>query len=132
VLDRSQVMQAVDALVRNGIRFTPDGGSVRVSAWAEREDLHVAVRDTGIGLSAEARHRLFDDSYVQRDSRHHRTARGLEFNVAGMGFGLAFVRRVVEGHGGRLEVDGEEGRGSVFTMVFPASLSPADEERRAA
>jgi len=132
VLDRSQVLQAVDALVRNGIRFTPDGGSVRVSAWGEHDDLHVAVRDTGIGLSAEARHRLFDDAYVQRDSRHHRTARGLEFNVAGMGFGLAFVRRVVEGHGGRLQVDSEEGRGSIFTMVFPAALAVDDVERDAA
>jgi len=132
VLDRSQVLQAVDALVRNGIRFTPDGGSVRVSAWGEHDELHVAVRDTGIGLSAEARHRLFDDAYVQRDSRHHRTARGLEFNVAGMGFGLAFVRRVVEGHGGRLQVDSEEGRGSIFTMVFPAALAIDDVERDAA
>jgi signal transduction histidine kinase len=122
ILDRALVFQAVDALVRNGIRFTPDGGTVTVSATAQGEDLCIEVRDTGIGLSAEARHRLFDENFVQRDSRHHRTARGLEFNVAGLGFGLALARRVVEAHGGRMHVDGEEGRGSVFTLRFPGAL----------
>lgn len=132
ILDRAQVTQAVDALVRNGIRFTPDGGSVVVSASAEAEELIIEVRDSGIGLSAEARRRLFDDSFVQHDSRHHHTAQGLEFNVAGMGFGLALVRRVVESHGGRLLVDGEEGRGSVFTLRFPGAIAALDEDRRAA
>ena len=121
ILDRGQVMHAVDALVRNGIRFTPDGGSVAVHALVQDEDLYIEVRDTGIGMSDEARRRLFDDDYVMHDSRHHRTATGLEFNVAGMGFGLELVSRVVEGHGGQLRVDGHEGRGSVFTMVFPGA-----------
>jgi len=132
VLDRKLVVQAVDALVRNGIRFTPDGGSVAVRATQEQETLVVAVKDTGIGLSPEARHRLFDQSYVNRDSRYHRTARGLEFNVAGLGFGLALARRVVEAHGGKMEVEGEEGRGCVFTLRFPGAIPDADSERAAA
>jgi signal transduction histidine kinase len=131
LLDHGLVVQAVDALVRNGIRFTPDGGSVTVRATEQAEDLVIEVRDTGIGLSPEARLRLFDENFVQRDSRHHRTPRGLEFNVAGLGFGLALARRVVESHGGRMHVDGEEGRGSVFTLRFPGAV-PAVEERREA
>lgn len=122
IVDQAQVTQAVDALVRNGIRFTPDGGSVTVRALAQAEEFVIEVRDTGIGLSAEARRRLFDESFVQHDSRHHHTSQGLEFNVAGMGFGLALVRRVVESHGGRLLVDGDEGRGSVFTLRFPGAV----------
>jgi signal transduction histidine kinase len=121
ILDRSQVMHAVDALVRNGIRFTPDGGSVVVRAFVREEDFGIEVRDTGIGMSEEARKRLFDDNYVMHDSKHHRTPTGLEFNVAGMGFGLELVRRVVEGHGGQLMVEGHEGRGSAFTMIFPGA-----------
>ena len=132
VLDRRLMLQAVDALVRNGIRFTPDGGSVAVRAREEKEALVIEVQDTGIGLTAEARERLFDDAYVQRDSRHHRTARGLEFNVAGMGFGLAFARRVVTAHGGRMEVTSEEGRGSVFTLHLPGAISVPDAMRKAA
>ena len=122
IVDRGQVLHAVDALVRNGIRFTPDGGSVTVHAYAKSTDLVIEVKDTGIGLTAEARRRLFDESFVPHESRHHQTAHGLEFNVAGMGFGLALVRQVVEAHGGRLLVDGDEGRGSVFTLVFPGAL----------
>jgi signal transduction histidine kinase len=131
VFDRRMLIQAVDALVRNGIRFTPDGGSVHVRAFEDAEELVIEVKDTGIGLTTEARERLFDDSYVARDSRHHRTARGLEFNVAGLGFGLALVRRVAEAHGGRLQADGEEGRGSVFTLRLPGAIH-AEVLRRAA
>ena len=122
----------MDALVRNGIRFTPDGGSVTVRATSHTDEFVIEVRDTGIGLSAEARRRLFDDSFVKHDSKHHHTAHGLEFNVAGMGFGLALVRRVVESHGGRLLVDGEEGRGSVFTLRFPGAVAIADGPGKAA
>ncbi len=132
VVDRGQVTQAVDALVRNGIRFTPDGGSVTVRAACDGEEFVISVIDTGIGLSAEARRRLFDESFVQHDSRHHHTSHGLEFNVAGMGFGLALVRRVVESHGGRLLVDGEEGRGSTFTLRFPGAIVVPSQKDKAA
>src|SRR5262249_5624728 len=121
ILDRLQVLHAVDELVRNGIRFTPDGGSVVVRASARGSDLAIEVRDTGVGLSEEARQRLLDDDYVPHDSRHHHTASGLEFDVAGMGLGLLLVRRVVEGHGGRLLVDGRRDHGSLFTMLFPGA-----------
>jgi signal transduction histidine kinase len=132
ILDRPQVLLALDALIRNGIRFTPDGGAVTVRALVSGQDFAIEVRDTGIGLSDEARARLLDDAYVPHDSRHHHSATGLEFNVAGMGFGLALVRRVVEGHGGRLVVDGHEGRGSVFTMLFPGARADGEELGRVA
>ena len=132
ILDRAQVLQAVDALVRNGIRFTPDGGAVTVCARSQATDLVIEVKDTGIGLSAEARRRLFDETYVQHDSRNHHTSHGLEFNIAGMGFGLPLARRVVEAHGGRLVVDSEQGRGSVFTLHFPGAVVNEDVKRRAA
>jgi len=132
ILDRQQVMHAVDELVRNGIRFTPDGGSVVVRAIARSHDLAIEVRDTGVGLSDEARLRLLDDVYVPHDSRHHHTASGLEFNVAGMGLGLLLVRRVVDGHGGRLVVDGRRDQGSQFTMLFPGAVAGGAELEQAA
>jgi signal transduction histidine kinase len=96
------------------------------------DDLWIEVRDNGIGLTPEARQGLFDETYVSRDSRNHHTPRGLEFNVAGIGFGLTLVRRIVEAHRGRLLVESEEGRGSTFTMIFPAALVAPEHERRAA
>jgi signal transduction histidine kinase len=127
ILDRLQVLHAVDELVRNGIRFTSDGGSVTVRACARGADFAIEVRDTGIGLSDEARQRLLEDVYVPHDSRNHHTATGLEFNVAGMGLGLVLVRRVVEGHGGRLLVDGRRDQGSLFTMLFPGAIAKGEE-----
>jgi hypothetical protein len=124
----TSVQHALDALVRNGIRFSRRRLRDRAARPRRRRTSRSRCRDTGIGLSDEARARLLDDTYVPHDSRHHHTATGLEFNVAGMGFGLALVRRVVEAHGGRLLVDGHEGRGSVFTMVFPGARG---ERRRA-
>jgi len=132
VLDRTLVLHAVDALVRNGIRFTPDGGRVGVKAYAQGADLVIEVRDTGIGLTPEVKGRLLAQGDVQHDSLHHHTARGLEFNIAGMGFGLVLVRRVAEGHGGRLVVDGEPGKGSVFTLVLPGACAGEEETRQAA
>jgi len=132
ILDRIQVLHAVDALVRNGIRFTPDGGSVTLRAKAGGQDFAIEVEDTGIGLSDEARRRLLDETYVAHDSRNHHTATGLEFNVPGMGFGLALVRRVVEAHGGRLLLDAVEGKGSTFTMLFPGALASSEDLGKAA
>ena len=123
-MDAEIVASALEALARNGVRFTPDGGSVRIEALARGEALLLRVRDTGIGLSAEARARLAERTIAPRDAGHHHTGRGLEFNRPGLGFGLALARRVAEAHGGELEIDGEEGRGSAFTLVLPGALAP--------
>jgi signal transduction histidine kinase len=123
-VDASGLAEAVDALCRNGVRFTPDGGSVRVEATTESSRLLVAVRDNGIGLSPGLRARLSEATFAPRDSGHHHTGRGLEFNRPGLGFGLALARRVAEAHGGELRIQGEEGRGSTFTLVLPGAVAP--------
>jgi len=116
--------RALDALVRNGVRFTPDGGAVRIVARADHEELRIEVRDTGVGLSSAMRQRLSEATFAPSDSGHHHTGRGLEFNRPGLGFGLALARRVAEAHGGELRIEGEEGRGSTFTLILPGALSP--------
>jgi signal transduction histidine kinase len=123
-VDAEILAKAIDALACNGLRFTPDGGQVRIEARARGGALLVHVRDTGIGLSPEARARLAERTIAPRDAGHHHTGRGLEFNRQGLGFGLALARRVAEAHGGTLEIDGEEGHGSTFTLVLPEALAP--------
>jgi signal transduction histidine kinase len=127
-IDAERVAEALGALVRNGIRFTPDGGSVRVTAARNGSALELLVADTGIGLSPETVRRLRERIVAPRDSRSHRTSYGLEFNVSGLGFGLSLARGVVEAHGGTLEFEGEEGRGSRFILHFPAAFAAAERE----
>ncbi len=121
LVDGERVVQAIHALVQNGIRFTPDGGSIVVSARAEGDDLWIRVMDTGIGLDEETKRRLDRKVFTPRDAAHHHTGRGLEFNVAGLGFGLALARKVAEAHGGSLHIAGEAGRGSTFSLHLPGA-----------
>lgn len=120
-IEPERLVQAVHALIQNGIRFTPDGGSVEVTARAEGGDLWVSVRDTGIGLDDETKRRLARAVIAPQDASHHHTGRGLEFNVAGLGFGLALVRKVASAHGGSLHIEGTPGRGSEFSLHLPGA-----------
>lgn len=124
-VDAEGLASAVHALVQNGIRFTPDDGRIRVTAAASHADLWVRVADTGIGLDDEMKRRLTRQVIAPRDAAHHHTGRGLEFNVAGLGFGLALVRKVAEAHGGTLHFEGEAGRGSTFSLHLPGACAPA-------
>ncbi len=99
-------------LVSNAIKFTPDGGSVRVLARMERGDLVIQVVDTGIGLAKEHQAKVFEQFY-QVDGTYTRKFRGT-------GLGLGLVRRMVEMHGGTVAVESTPGAGATFTCRFPA------------
>ena len=119
VLDGPRMAQAIIALVRNGIRFTPDGGSVVVGARREGGRLAIEVRDSGIGISEEERRHLFDRPVAPRDSRHHHSSAGLGFRSSGLGLGLSLARAIVEAHGGSIGVTSEPGKGSSFVIRVP-------------
>lgn len=118
-LDGIRMTQAITSLVRNGIRFTPDGGGVTVRARVEGSKLVIDVQDSGIGMSDDECRRIFERPVVVGDAMHHHSSEGLEFRSAGLGFGLAIARGIVEAHGGALEVASEPGRGSTFTIQIP-------------
>jgi len=109
-------------LLSNAIKFTPDGGRVRVTARLAPDGeagggLEIAVADTGIGLSPEDRERIFGE-FEQIDTAYGRLQQGT-------GLGLALTRKLVELHGGRIRVESEPGHGSTFTFVLPlAARSP--------
>ena len=124
-LDGPRLSQAVANLIRNGIRFTPDGGAVRVRARREAEWLVIEVADTGIGMPAEQRQRLLDRAATLRDPRHHHSSQTLEFNSGGLGLGLPIARGIVEAHGGSLTAESRPGEGSTFTLRLPVEFLPA-------
>lgn len=130
-VDRPLLFQALHALISNGVRFTPDGGQVTVEARALGDMLVLEVKDNGVGLNPETRARLLDPTFISHEAKHHRTSHGLEFNIPGLGFGLPLAGRVAEAHAGRLQWDGEEGRGSRFTLELPAALASTRMESAA-
>lgn len=109
-----ELRSAFGNLVSNAIRYTPAGGEVRLS-WKSGADggAVFSVRDTGIGIDAQHLPRLTE--------RFYRVDRGRSRETGGTGLGLAIVKHVVSRHAAKLEVTSEPGRGSCFSVIFPAS-----------
>ena len=110
--DKSLISQAVKNLVSNAIKYSPEKTTVTVTTELEAEAVRVSVEDRGYGIPAEARDRVWEKFYrVVRD--------GQEKDDESTGLGLSFVREVVEQHGGQVELETEEGRGSKFSFTLP-------------
>jgi signal transduction histidine kinase len=110
--DKSLITQAVKNLLNNAIKYSPERTTVTVSTALEAESVRVCVEDRGFGIPAEAKERVWDKFYrVVRE--------GQEKDEESTGLGLSFVREVVEQHGGRVDLDSEEGRGSRFSFTLP-------------
>jgi NtrC-family two-component system sensor histidine kinase KinB len=107
-VDRGQIERVIVNLVTNAMRATPAGGVITVAAAQRANEVAIAVTDTGSGIPREFLSTIFEP-FVQVP----RASRG------GAGLGLTISRRIVEGHGGRLGVQSEPGRGSTFTFTVP-------------
>ena len=118
-VDAARLAQAIAHLVRNAIRFTPDEGSVDVSARRDALALVVDVRDTGVGVPEERQAHLFRAAFLLSDAMNHHSSSRLEFNSAGLGLGLPIARGIVEAHGGTIAVWSRPGEGSTFTIRIP-------------
>jgi signal transduction histidine kinase len=108
--DAKSLERALMALVDNAIKFSPNGGDVKISMSHKEEQVIVAVEDQGIGISKENLPRIFDRFYHLERSGDHL--------FGGIGLGLAITRQVIEQHQGKLEVDSTPGKGSTFTMTL--------------
>lgn len=115
-VDRDRLMQALANLLDNSLRLTPEGGRVTLSAESLGDHVAIHVEDTGPGIEPEALEHVFD-RYWQEDGMRGST-----------GLGLTIVKGVMEAHGGEVRVSSEIGKGSRFTLVFPATApEPARE-----
>ncbi|MGH7859656.1 MAG: ATP-binding protein, partial [Candidatus Binatia bacterium] len=110
-------------LLQNAIKFT-EKGSISVRLHRLDGELRLEVRDTGIGIAPGFLPRLFE-AFVQEDS-------GFNRQFEGSGLGLALTRRYLEFNGASIDVDSKKGRGSTFTIRFPARCAEPDAAMRAA
>jgi signal transduction histidine kinase len=121
-VDARKILRAAGALVQNAVKFTPDNGQVRVEIRADADRMVIAVADSGVGVSAEERGKIFDLFYESADVRHHRTS-GHEFGGGGMGIGLPLARAIAAAHGGSLTYEPRSEGGSLFCLVIPVQGS---------
>ena len=120
--DDQHIAQVVANFLSNAVKFTPEGGSITLSARLEGEKdgyslIRVVVRDTGIGISDEQKARLFH-SFEQADNT-------ITKRFGGTGLGLVISKRIVEMMGGEVTVESELGKGSAFGFVAPFAKAKA-------
>jgi signal transduction histidine kinase len=113
--DPHLLARAIENLLDNALRYTPSGGSVRVTCAAEPNVLAFSIADTGPGIPAQDLPHLFTPLFRGETSRNRRTG--------GAGLGLTIARRILRAHGGELTVRNAETGGTVFTATIPSSPS---------
>jgi two-component system phosphate regulon sensor histidine kinase PhoR len=111
---KQEIFSAASNLVNNAVRYTPAGGQVNC-VWSELpgQRLQFSVQDTGPGIAPEHLPRLTE--------RFYRVDRSRSRESGGTGLGLAITKHVMQRHGGELKIESELGKGSKFTLIFPAS-----------
>lgn len=109
--DRSRIQQVVTNLVSNAIKYPNENGSVQIRIDDRGDMAAIIVEDEGIGIAQEEQKLIFERFYRTDKSRDRRTG--------GAGIGLTIVKAIVMAHGGRIEVESEEGRGSSFVVSLP-------------
>jgi PAS domain S-box-containing protein len=109
--DYERMRQVLNNLISNAIKYSPEGGAIRIGARAEDEWAIAYVADQGIGIAPEEQEQIFQ--------RFYRVDNRLRRDTQGSGLGLYLARAIVEAHGGRIWVESQTGRGARFLFTLP-------------
>jgi signal transduction histidine kinase len=109
-VDPLRLREVLSNLISNALRYTPRGGSIRVTGEADARRATLTVRDTGAGIPPESLPHIFDRFYKSDESR-------------GMGLGLAIARNLVMAHGGEIVAESAPGRGTLMRLTLPLTHS---------
>jgi len=105
------IVIVVSNLVSNAIKYSNEGGIVKVTCGSDSETCYISVRDEGRGISKEQKNRIFESFYRADTAR----------NTEGFGLGLSQVMKIAKYYGGTVQVDSEVGKGSTFTFIIPVN-----------
>jgi len=109
--NRQNMEEVFSNLITNGIKYSPAGGTITISAAKENEYLKLQVADTGFGMTEEDLDKIFTRFYRVKDANTRQ--------IQGTGLGLAIVKSIIDSHHGKISVTSEVGRGTTFTVILP-------------
>ena len=112
-VDRDKVMHVFSNLLINAVKYTGTEGLIKISAKADNESVRVCISDNGVGIPKKDLPRIFERFYRVEKTRSR--------NFGGTGLGLSIVRKVVEGHGGRIWIESEPGSGTKVYFTLPGT-----------
>jgi PAS domain S-box-containing protein len=108
--DRDKLEQVVKNLIDNAVKYSPDGGAIRIRGKRVGDQYQISVEDQGIGMTPEQVERMFDKFYRAKDA---------SFISKGTGLGMSIVKHIVEFHGGKVWVESEHGKGTTVSFTVP-------------
>lgn len=109
--DRTHLTNAITNLIENGIKYSTGSPEILINTLSDEKHFVISVTDKGVGIPQKSITKIFDNFY--------RVPHGNIHNVKGYGLGLGYVKKIVNLHHGRIEVQSEEGKGSTFTLYLP-------------
>jgi signal transduction histidine kinase len=114
--DIPMIQRMLSNLLDNAIKYTPSGGMVGIEVAGDQTQVHITIKDTGIGISSSDLSRVFERFYRCDQSR----------SLAGTGLGLSLARAIARVHGGDITVVSMPNQGSTFAVTLPKILVPQD------
>jgi len=124
-VEPDKIRDAITQLLFNAVKFTPDGGAIRLNASAAEGRIRIVVSDTGKGIDPQCVEKIFEPFFTGFDVSRHSSGT-FEYDKQGLGLGLTVARSFIEMHGGRLNVSSAVGKGTTFTIDLLATVaSPA-------
>jgi signal transduction histidine kinase len=117
--DADALLTLFGNLLSNAIRYTPDGGRIEARCGVEGPWVWFSITDSGIGMTADTKARIFEKFYRDPDARRA--------EPRGLGLGLSIAQRLVAAHGGRMDVESQPGQGSTFRVWLPRDSVPAGQ-----
>jgi PAS domain S-box-containing protein len=121
VADKDAMERVFINLLSNAVKYSPGKPDIHIRGWIDDGEVKITVRDEGVGMDAEDIPKLFQPYFRARSA----------VGIAGTGIGLNIAREIVELHGGTITVCSTLGRGTIFTVVLPASCTEAAAEKAA-